>query len=72
MTTELVKNWRCKARWTFYNPPMKFELAKTDNKARLGKMTFARGEINTPAFMPVGTYGTVKAMTVEEVKELGA
>ena len=51
---------------------MKFELNKTDNKARLGKMTFARGEVNTPAFMPVGTYGTVKAMTVEEVKELGA
>jgi queuine tRNA-ribosyltransferase len=51
---------------------MKFELAKTDNKARLGKMTFSRGEVNTPAFMPVGTYGTVKAMTVEEVKELGA
>ena len=51
---------------------MKFELSKTDNKARLGKMTFARGEVNTPAFMPVGTYGTVKAMTVEEVKELGA
>ena len=51
---------------------MKFELAKTDNKARLGKMTFERGEVNTPAFMPVGTYGTVKAMTVEEVKELGA
>ena len=51
---------------------MKFELAKTDNKARLGKITFARGEVNTPAFMPVGTYGTVKAMTVEEVKELGA
>ncbi len=53
-------------------PSMKFELAKTDNKARLGKMTFDRGAVNTPAFMPVGTYGTVKAMTVEEVKELGA
>ena len=51
---------------------MKFELAKTDNKARLGRMIFARGEVNTPTFMPVGTCGTVKAMTVEEVKELGA
>ena len=51
---------------------MKFELLKTEDKARLGKMTFERGEVNTPAFMPVGTYGTVKAMTVTELKELGA
>lgn len=51
---------------------MKFELKNTDNKARLGKLTFERGEVNTPAFMPVGTYGTVKAMTVDEVKGLGA
>ncbi len=51
---------------------MKFELKNTDNKARLGKLTFERGEVNTPAFMPVGTYGTVKAMTVDEVKDLGA
>ena len=51
---------------------MKFELLNTDGKARLGKLNFNRGEVNTPAFMPVGTYGTVKAMTVEEVKELGA
>ena len=51
---------------------MKFELLNTDGKARLGKLNFDRGNVNTPAFMPVGTYGTVKAMTVEEVKELGA
>jgi queuine tRNA-ribosyltransferase len=51
---------------------MKFELKNTDNKARRGKMIFARGEVQTPAFMPVGTYGTVKAMTPEEVHELGA
>ena len=51
---------------------MKFELLNTDSKARLGKLNFDRGNVNTPAFMPVGTYGTVKAMTVEEVKELGA
>ena len=51
---------------------MKFELLNTDGKARLGKLNFDRGDVNTPAFMPVGTYGTVKAMTVEEVKELGA
>ena len=51
---------------------MKFELLNTNDKARLGKLNFDRGIVNTPAFMPVGTYGTVKAMTVEEVKELGA
>ena len=51
---------------------MKFELLNTSGKARLGKLNFDRGIVNTPAFMPVGTYGTVKAMTVEEVKELGA
>ena len=51
---------------------MKFELKKTHNKARRGQMSFKRGEVQTPAFMPVGTYGTVKAMTPEEVIELGA
>ena len=51
---------------------MKFEITNTDNKARRGKLTFDRGEVNTPAFMPVGTCGTVKAMTVDEVKDLGA
>ena len=51
---------------------MKFELINTNDKARLGRLTFDRGEVNTPAFMPVGTYGAVKAMTVEEVRGLGA
>jgi queuine tRNA-ribosyltransferase len=39
---------------------------------RLGVMTTARGRVATPAFMPVGTYGTVKTMTPEEVRDLGA
>ena len=51
---------------------MKFELINTNDKARLGRLTFDRGEVNTPAFMPVGTYGAVKAMTVDEVRGLGA
>ena len=51
---------------------MKFELLNTKGKARLGRLRFDRGIVNTPAFMPVGTYGTVKAMNVEEVKGLGA
>ena len=51
---------------------MKFEKFAQDGKARRGKLTFERGEVDTPAFMPVGTYGTVKAMTPEEVSDTGA
>ena len=51
---------------------MKYELFNTDGKARRGRLTFDRGTVETPAFMPVGTYGTVKGMKMEEVKELGA
>ena len=51
---------------------MKFNLLKTDGVARRGTLQFARGTVQTPAFMPVGTYGTVKAMTPEELIELGA
>ncbi len=51
---------------------MKFELDCTDGKARRGRLIFDRGVIETPAFMPVGTYGTVKGMTPDEVKATGA
>ncbi len=51
---------------------MKFKLKNTDQSARRGKMIFDRGVVETPAFMPVGTYGTVKAMTPEEVEGIGA
>jgi queuine tRNA-ribosyltransferase len=51
---------------------MKFEIHATDGAARRGRLAFARGTVETPAFMPVGTYGTVKAMTAEELVELGA
>lgn len=51
---------------------MNFELLCTDGSARRGRMIFDRGVVDTPAFMPVGTYGTVKAMTPEELRELGA
>jgi queuine tRNA-ribosyltransferase len=50
----------------------KFELLSTDGAARLGRLTLAHGVVETPAFMPVGTYGTVKAMTPEELEGLGA
>jgi len=48
-----------------------FELLATDAHARRGRLEFRRGSVETPAFMPVGTYGTVKAMTAEELEELG-
>ena len=51
---------------------MKFELKTTDGRARRGQLVFERGVVQTPAFMPVGTYGTVKGMTPEEVRETGA
>lgn len=51
---------------------MQFELINTQGKARRGKLIFDRGEVQTPAFMPVGTYGTVKGMTPEELTETGA
>ena len=51
---------------------MLFDLITTDDLARRGRLTFDRGTVETPAFMPVGTYGTVKAMTPEELVELGA
>lgn len=51
---------------------MKFELLGKDANARLGVITTKRGVINTPAFMPVGTQATVKAMSPDELKEIGA
>jgi queuine tRNA-ribosyltransferase len=51
---------------------MKFEVQNRSGKARKGLLTLERGTVRTPAFMPVGTYGTVKAMTPAEVRETGA
>lgn len=51
---------------------MQFKLLNTDNRARRGQLVFERGVVETPAFMPVGTYGTVKGMTPEELDESGA
>ncbi len=51
---------------------MNFELDTRDGLARRGRLIFERGTVETPAFMPVGTYGTVKAMTPEELADLGA
>jgi queuine tRNA-ribosyltransferase len=51
---------------------MLFNLINEDSGARRGQLSFERGTIETPAFMPVGTYGTVKAMTPEELESIGA
>jgi queuine tRNA-ribosyltransferase len=51
---------------------LKFSVHSTDGAARRGTLTLAHGEVRTPAFMPVGTYGTVKAMSPAELGEIGA
>jgi queuine tRNA-ribosyltransferase len=52
--------------------PFHFELTATDGGARRGRLTTAHGGIETPVFMPVGTQGTVKALTHRDVREAGA
>ena len=49
-----------------------FEISATDGAARTGVLKTPRGDIRTPAFMPVGTAGTVKALTVDQVRQTGA
>ncbi|MGB8692096.1 MAG: tRNA guanosine(34) transglycosylase Tgt [Steroidobacteraceae bacterium] len=51
---------------------LRFELLHSDGAARRGRVHLPHGVVETPAFMPVGTYGTVKAMTPEELVALGA
>ncbi|MDH4127070.1 MAG: tRNA guanosine(34) transglycosylase Tgt [Gammaproteobacteria bacterium] len=51
---------------------MRFEIQASDGAARRGQLTFRRGTVQTPTFMPVGTYGTVKSVTPEEVAQSGA
>ncbi len=51
---------------------LNFELLKTSGRARRGRLNFPRGVVETPVFMPVGTYGSVKAMLPEQIKSIGA
>jgi queuine tRNA-ribosyltransferase len=51
---------------------MQFELLAADGAARRGRLTLTHGTVETPVFMPVGTYGTVKAMTPRDLNEVGA
>mgnify|MGYP002151038340 CR=1 FL=1 len=57
-----------KASKTFMN----FQVSAKDGLARRGELSFPRGNVQTPAFMPVGTYGTVKGMLPRDIKEIGA
>jgi len=52
--------------------PMHFEIRQNNGNARSGLIETTRGTIHTPAFMPVGTQGTVKAMSPDELREIGA
>ena len=51
---------------------MSLEKLGEDGRARRGRLTFPRGTVETPAFMPVGTYGTVKGMLPRDIHEIGA
>ena len=51
---------------------MQFEILSTQGLARRGRLTFAHGSVETPVFMPVGTYGAVKAMSPEDLLAVGA
>jgi len=51
---------------------MQFELTGRDGMARRGRLSFPRGQVETPAFMPVGTYGTVKGMLPRDIADIGA
>ncbi len=53
-------------------PGVSFDVHARSGAARTGVLTLGRGSVRTPAFMPVGTAGTVKAMTMDQVRELGA
>ena len=51
---------------------MKFSVSASDGKARTGTLSFPRGKVRTPAFMPVGTYGTVKGLTPAQLRDIDA
>ena len=53
-------------------PMLQFELLKTEGLARRGRLTLNHGVVDTPIFMPVGTYGTVKGVTPRSLEEIDA
>jgi len=60
------------ADWLGKSKGMNFKIIAKEGSRRLAEITTSRGVINTPAFMPVGTLGTVKAMSPDELKDIGA
>ena len=57
----------------FYNRPvLRLTVVATDGRARAGLLTTARGPVETPVFMPVGTQATVKALAPDELRAVGA
>jgi queuine tRNA-ribosyltransferase len=61
-----------RTRLSYTTPMLKFELLKTEGHARRGRLTLNHGVVETPIFMPVGTYGTVKGMTPRDLTEINA
>jgi queuine tRNA-ribosyltransferase len=53
-------------------PPFEFEVVAREGEARAGRLRLAHGDVETPAFMPVGTRGAVRGVTVDELEALGA
>jgi len=66
----MARNGPRRAGWQ--NPGMHFQLLATDDRARRGALTLAHGTVQTPIFMPVGTYGAVKTMAPRDLREVGA
>lgn len=60
------------SRLEFWLVIMEFTLHKQDGAARRGTVSLIHGEVQTPAFMPVGTYGSVKSLSPDEVRDIGA
>ena len=58
--------------WPPDDPMLNFELLKTEGQARRGRLTLNHGVVETPIFMPVGTYGTVKGVMPSSLEEMGA
>ena len=57
---------------TQHNCRMQFQITSSEGEARRGQLSFPRGAVETPAFMPVGTYGTVKGVTPADIHSIGA
>src|SRR5690606_3306250 len=72
-TLSFLQLRRCHVRDSARGPMRpEFTVQARDGAARVGRLVTAHGTVETPAFMPIGTYGTVKGMTPEELEQLGA